>query len=243
MFCVGCAGKLPAFKATGPSALETTGKPGEDAPHSPEARATREPGLAPVLDSLTFSRRLVIWGVLAAGLFIGWYVVRQVQRADQPVAPIAAAPVPAPALPSGPLIPDVPDLPAVSDSALRAAARTTQPPSAPGAAAAPTSAHNEPVAVVAAFYRALSSGDGRTASSFVVLSKQTHGPLSGPAMSAFYGSLREPLELRSIRQIDAQLVEVRYRYRATRTPCEGRAIVTTQYEREIVKIRSIRADC
>ena len=243
MFCVGCVSKLPAFKATGPSALEAMSTLRESAPHSPGARATHAPGLTPVQDTLAFSRRLVIWGLLAAGLFIGWYVARQLQRADQPVASVAAAPVASPLSRSGPLNPDVPGPPALSDSALRAAARTAQPHPVPKAAPAHTSAGSDPVAVVAAFYWALSSGDGMTASSFVVPSKQTHGPLSGPAMSAFYRSLREPLALLSIRQVDAQLVEVQYRYRASHTPCEGRAMVTTEYEREIAKIRSIRANC
>jgi hypothetical protein len=62
-------------------------------------------------------------------------------------------------------------------------------------------------------------------------------------MTQFYGSFNEPLEVRSIRQIDAQAVEARYTYRATRTVCEGVALVRTERIGGQTVIRSIRANC
>jgi len=96
---------------------------------------------------------------------------------------------------------------------------------------------------VTRFYQALSMGDGAAAASLVISSKRAQGPLSGNAMSAFYGTLREPLILRSVMQVEEDVVEARYSYRASRTACDGRALVTLTSARNPAAIRSIAANC
>ncbi len=147
-----------------------------------------------------------------------------------------------------PFAPDLSRLPDVSDAARAAAARTaTSVPlpeftaaadvvSTPGAGALDT---------VNQFYRALPAGDGATAAAFVTASKRAQGPLSGDAMSAFFRSLKEPLAVRSIRQLDTRVVEARYTYLASRTgaACEGRALLTMESTHRGAAIRSIAANC
>ncbi|MBU2411181.1 MAG: hypothetical protein KKC79_21325, partial [Gammaproteobacteria bacterium] len=80
MFCLGCAGKLPAFAATGPSALETvkTRSVGRRSRHQP-IQAAPLPFEKP---SVWLSTGLLVAIVLSA--FAGWYVyvTRKVPSAD-----------------------------------------------------------------------------------------------------------------------------------------------------------------
>lgn len=124
----------------------------------------------------------------------------------------------------------------------------TEPMPAPTARAAPDlpaaqSPADASVEAVAKFYRALSRADGEAAAAIVVPAKRGVGPFHEANMSRFYRSLREPLVVRSIRAIDENRVEAKYRYRATKTPCEGLAIVETQSVHQQTLIRSIRANC
>ena len=131
-------------------------------------------------------------------------------------------------------------MPARAES-MPARAESTAPAAPdPPAAQSPADASVE---AVAKFYRALSLADGEAAAAIVVPAKRGVGPFHEASMSRFYRSLREPLVVRSIRAIDENRVEARYRYRATKTPCEGLAIVETQSVRQQTLIRSIRANC
>jgi hypothetical protein len=102
---------------------------------------------------------------------------------------------------------------------------------------------DEPLQVVAKFYRALSVADGKSAAAVIVPAKRGIGPYNESRMSKFYGSFEEPLLVRSIRQIDDDTVEARYRYRVSRTACEGVAQVKTERVLQQTLIRSIRANC
>ena len=97
--------------------------------------------------------------------------------------------------------------------------------------------------VVASFYGALSKGDGHGAAALVVPSKQGKEAFNASGMSRFYGAMKQPLQVHSLRQIDAQRLEVRYSYRVDKTTCEGTAIVTTEQVADRVMIRSIQANC
>ncbi|MBT2321545.1 hypothetical protein J7E62_04125 [Variovorax paradoxus] len=100
-----------------------------------------------------------------------------------------------------------------------------------------------PVEVVSRFYRALSAADGKSAAALIVSAKRGIGPFNESSMSKFYGSFKEPLFVRSIRQIDSDTVEVRYRYRASRTACEGVARVKTERVLQQTLIQSVQANC
>ncbi|MDM0109954.1 hypothetical protein QTH97_33945 [Variovorax sp. J22R24] len=93
------------------------------------------------------------------------------------------------------------------------------------------------------FYRALSAADGRSAAAFVIPAKRGIGPFNEINISRFYGSFQRPLQIRSIRPIDASLVEAKYSYRVSRTTCEGTAIVETERIGRETFIRRIRANC
>ena len=251
-FCIGCAAQLPGFVPTGPSALELLrGRQRSDAVHAARKGAGAAQG-AP--DAAAWLRRLVAGGLLAMAAFLGWYGYHT-REAPPPVAPLAASPavVQQPAFVQlAPFEPEATGLAGVSDAARAAAERSARaivllepstPPSAPPPASAAPATSSGAVDTVARFYGALSAGDGATAAALVTASKRAQGPLSGDAMSAFYRSLKEPLAVRSIRQLDARVVEARYTYRATRTRCEGRALVTTEPSSRSTVIRSIAANC
>ncbi|WP_213956562.1 MULTISPECIES: hypothetical protein [unclassified Variovorax] len=107
-------------------------------------------------------------------------------------------------------------------------------------AAAP---NREAARTVEKFYIALSFGDGSTAASLVTPTKRGVGPFSEAGMTSFYGSLRDPLALRSVRPLGGGRVEARYRYRATTTTCEATAVVQTETVGDKTLIRSISANC
>src|SRR4030095_3857794 len=104
-------------------------------------------------------------------------------------------------------------------------------------------ANSAPAEIVAIFYRALSNGDGKTAAALVTPEKRGTGPFNEANMSRFYRSLREPLSIQAIRQLDGNIVEARYAYRATMTQCKGTAIVETEVVSQRRLIRRIRANC
>lgn len=227
MFCIGCASRLPAFVASGPSALETA-RALRPRAHALEERAAPR-GALPA-ETAAFWLRLGLLVLAMAIGFMGWYLYVTRDAAAPVPALTAAMPAPSPA--------PVPLSPAPRAAPMQEPAE----PAAPElpAAQAPADASVE---AVAKFYRALSVADGAAAAAIVVPAKRGVGPFHEASMSSFYRSLREPLVIRSIRAIDENRVEARYRYRATKTPCEGRAIVETQSVRQQTLIRSIRANC
>lgn len=248
-FCSGCAAKLPGFAATGPSGLDLLKA---QAPGPSPSRLSPSGAGTPASTVADILRPLLIGGLIAMALFIAWYA--HVRRDAEPASPSRAeAVVLKPAFEAiAPFAPDLSGLPAVSASARAAAARTAQTlPTAARRAAADRDAAAFPEAVngdgaidtVTRFYRALAAGDGATATRMVIPGKRSQGPLSSDAMSAFYGSLAAPISVRSIRRVDDQVVEARYSYRATRTVCEGRALLTMESSGPVARIRSIAANC
>jgi hypothetical protein len=116
MFCRGCAGKLPGFAATGPSALEGM-KPMQPAPAAAPA-AGPTPGMLPI-ETRAFWIRFAVLSVVITACFGSW--VAYVTRKPPPPAPAAvaaapaarAAPVRASVPPAAPLdrVPLVPSMP------------------------------------------------------------------------------------------------------------------------------------
>lgn len=224
MFCIGCTARLPAFVATGPSALEAA----RALPPRSARSGVRSDAPSPVLPAETpwFWLRLGL-AVLALMMgFMGWYAYIIHKDTSPLLADKATAPSPSPSPASVPI--------ATSGAPLSPAL----PPEIPRPTRSDAS-----VEAVAKFYRALSAADGAGAAALVIPAKRGRGPFQEDKMSNFYGSLQEPLAIRSIRAVDGNHVEAKYRYRATRTPCEGTAIVETESVRQQTLIRSIRANC
>lgn len=94
---------------------------------------------------------------------------------------------------------------------------------------------------VRAFYYALGAGDGAAASAFVVAEKRAKGPFSPGALSRFYGSLVEPLELLDVSALGAGRYRVRYRFTSGAGRCDGLAEVTTTKRGGRFYIQRIRA--
>lgn len=94
---------------------------------------------------------------------------------------------------------------------------------------------------VRGFYSALSAGDGKEASSFVVPEKRSTGPLSARALSKFYGSLQESLSLKNVRPLSAQDFEATYTYRMSARACHGRSIVSISHRNGLNLISGIKA--
>jgi hypothetical protein len=95
-FCKGCAAKLPAFTATGPSALQSM-KALKSPPHAPPPDAP-VPGMLPI-ETRAFWVRFAVLSVLITTAFVSWYayVTRKVPAnpAPGPPAVVAAASPPA----------------------------------------------------------------------------------------------------------------------------------------------------
>lgn len=102
---------------------------------------------------------------------------------------------------------------------------------------------NTPASVVKAFYRALSNGDGGVASSLVVPEKRGSGPFNEQRISQFYGSMKQPLRVVSVSQINDEKVEVKYTYRYSSYTCEGVAMVTVRNYLGRLLISKIKANC
>lgn len=282
MFCIGCAGRLPAFVATGPSALEAMGVP-SPAVRTPARAELPRAGVATVAETPAFWLMLGLAGLaglIALAMAAGGYLFDRRAGAGTPTstsenlaaagaardpAPAASAssatrPAPAavsaaPPVPAADSIPSpqewldkaeelvdsvVPRLTGTSPSTSTPAPLT---PLVPAPLARDDIGPDAPARVVAAFYGALAAGDGEAAAAVITPAKRDVGRFSKERMTRFYGSFSEPLSIRSIRQIDAHAVEARYTYRATRSVCEGVALVRTERVADQTVIRSIRANC
>jgi hypothetical protein len=85
-----------------------------------------------------------------------------------------------------------------------------------------------PRRAVEAFYLALEVGNGSEAAGNIIPSKRRSGPLSAAALSRFYGSLKEPLELLDVVALGEDRYRAFYRFQTTAgARCDGSAIVTT----------------
>lgn len=94
---------------------------------------------------------------------------------------------------------------------------------------------------VRAFYYALGQGDGDQAAQYVIPEKRRHGPLSASAITAFYGHLKQPLQLTSIEPQDADKFLARYGFASKSGVCVGRSVVQTVRRGNRNFISSIRA--
>lgn len=95
MFCIGCAGKLPAFAATGPAALDTVGAPLGPTAKSP-ARIRTEAGSARAGTSTGAAPRGLMLAVLLLGatvLVLAAWISFGPERAAAPGVASAAAPL------------------------------------------------------------------------------------------------------------------------------------------------------
>ena len=157
----------------------------------------------------------------------------EIAEAEMPPAPVRPVPVPSPAV--------VPPAPPATPRQLRPLPPTerTVPVPRPIVPVAVAQAGGE--ASVRAFYAALGTGDGATASAQVIPEKRASRAFSPEAISRFYGRLPEPLRLTEITAISGNAYRVRYRYSAGRSHCDGTAIVRTVSRDGETLIRSIDA--
>lgn len=234
MFCMGCLAQLPAFVATGPSALELI-----------ERRRSRTLRPQESQRSLPADRRRfwLLLGATCASMFmafLGWYGYVSRSAAPAPFVSRLSAALPTPAPTTTPAAMTVqPEI----ERRLQGAALPEPWQGTSAEAAAVATNATSAVDTVARFYRALSSGDGRSAVAVVTPAKRGTGAYSEEGMTRFYGSFREPLALQSVRPIDGNRVEARYSYRATISRCEATAIVETEVVAEQTFIRRIKANC
>ncbi|MEO7027373.1 MAG: hypothetical protein ABI056_07455, partial [Caulobacteraceae bacterium] len=79
------------------------------------------------------------------------------------------------------------------------------------------------------------------AAALVTPEKRGGGPLSAPAMTRFYSSLRRPLRLMQLYPLDDSTVFARYRFvSADGRRCFGAANVTTTQRGGVMLVRGIR---
>ncbi|MCK3654663.1 hypothetical protein A4G19_02435 [Pasteurellaceae bacterium Macca] len=97
--------------------------------------------------------------------------------------------------------------------------------------------------VVLGFYQALSNADGDLAAAYVIPEKRGIGPFNQTNIYRFYSSLRVPLQVHNIYQINQKQFRVDYTFTAVRTQCKGTAIVTTENYSGYNLIRTIKANC
>jgi hypothetical protein len=102
---------------------------------------------------------------------------------------------------------------------------------------------DDPKSAVEGFYLALGEGDGVKAAQYVIPAKRVSGPLSAPALSSFYGNLREPLRLIHVADLGSGRYRASYQF-ATRSGavCEGTSVVTTTGDYGNSLISGIRAE-
>lgn len=95
--------------------------------------------------------------------------------------------------------------------------------------------------VVEKFYKALARGDGRAAVMFVVPEKRETGAYKSDGISKFYGNLIEPLNIKSLVEINPNLFEVKYNYKDQGRICDGVSSVTTTEIDDKIYIKKIVA--
>lgn len=233
IYCRRCAGRLSAAPCDpGAHPGVRNAPPPRQLPPAPQRPLPRRGmglvALAKGLDppAVWVSLLVVLW----SAAFVLWHVSRTHAQRPVPARPAAVTVVHPPA---ERLVP----------------ATTTPSPSRREAtpitiAAEPAKrAIDVPLETVVQFYRALSVGDGHAAAALVTPAKRGVGAFDPVSMSRFYGSLRQPLVLRSVRRLDGSRIEARYSYRATIARCEATAIVETERVRDAAVIRGIRANC
>ena len=243
MFCSGCLKKLPAFVATGPSALETL--PSKPAASSIDADSTH--AFKRSISKPNFQLGLPLLLIALCTVFVGW--VATMPHTGKAALQIAAAGGAGSSTASAPVfIPH--SLPSVKPGGDRVSLQPDEGTSARRPPAMrimdePATSHSDSSAsdTVTVFYHALSMGDGRAAAAAVTPAKRGVAAFREDRIASFYSSLREPLVVESIRPMGVNRFEARYSYRATHARCSTRATVETEVINQQTYIRSIRAQC
>lgn len=120
----------------------------------------------------------------------------------------------------------------------------SRPPNQPSPETGVSNETYDPISVVTRFYRALSAADGNTTAALVVPEKRGVGPFNEINIINFFGNTREPLRLLSVRQLDRNLVLVKYSYvDAGGRTCNARSRVTTTYAFGKTLIQEVKANC
>jgi len=109
----------------------------------------------------------------------------------------------------------------------------TSAPAVEGAATA--------LAAVQSFYGYLHDGRGQEASLLVVPEKRLSGPFAPFQLSHFYGNLEKPIELLETTPIGESSYQVHYRYTATKSACDGKALIGTSSIKGRYFVSGIRA--
>ena len=95
---------------------------------------------------------------------------------------------------------------------------------------------------VRAFYLALGAGNGYEANRLIIPEKRVSGPFAPDAITKFYGTLSEPLQLIDVVPVGSDEYRVRYGYTAPGgRRCDGTSLVRTTNISGIYLIASIRA--
>jgi hypothetical protein len=119
--------------------------------------------------------------------------------------------------------------------------KRSRPPAAASDDEDVTTEYGTAATTVRAFYEALADGQGQIASHFVVREKRSKGPLSGAALTRFYGSLAEPLTLIDLHRYGVGRYEVRYAFGDGARACRGRSIVAATQRKGLFFIAGIQA--
>ena len=100
-----------------------------------------------------------------------------------------------------------------------------------------------PYDVVSGFYYALSIADGDLAAAYVIPEKRGVGPFNQSNIYRFYSSLRKPMTVHSITQLNSTQFKVNYSFIKTTSVCNGNATVTITNRNGYYLIQSIKANC
>jgi len=101
----------------------------------------------------------------------------------------------------------------------------------------------DPLKVVVSFYQYLGLADGSSAAALVIPEKRGIGPFNERNIGQFFGSMKEPLKVNSVKLLSSDTVEVNYTYRVSKSQCNGKAIVETGYFMGNTLIKKISANC
>ena len=101
----------------------------------------------------------------------------------------------------------------------------------------------DPLKVVVAFYQYLGLADGSSAAALVIPEKRGIGPFNERNIGQFFGTMKEPLKVNSVKLLSSDIVEVNYTYRVSKSQCNGKAIVETGYFMGNTLIKKISANC
>jgi hypothetical protein len=101
----------------------------------------------------------------------------------------------------------------------------------------------DPLKVAVAFYQYLGLADGSSAAALVIPEKRGMGPFNERNIGKFFGSMKEPLKVNSVKLLSSDTVEVNYTYRVSKSQCNGKAIVETGYFMGNTLIKKISANC